>query len=403
MWKHHFFLMAAVLLLLIAGCSDGGTMSNPDPDPDPDPDPPPVEQPLARQVGINVNEQLDLMKFENIERSNTSWARGFLPFFQMYPNTENLDNNPRIENFIELKRQGYNTILNIKWDFSDRSFPSPGSNEMEAQKQFLEDIFRRVWSSIDIIVVGNEPFIESRNHERGDALLNFYKEMAEKVRDYRERRESDTPIYLGAFNRLDLPGRRYPGVVDMFEYIRATDWIAGADIHIHHKNAQQMRDFLEYTEGQLRDDQRIIITEFSLVWHWKDNLTQKIPADFASNYGYDTESEVHKYLDNALKNQVPKVEWDDFLSQSPWFENRKKYLSESFEMFKEYSNFHVATYALRQSFPFDRNFTATNNPWILNGLFANRTVEKDSKGMDQFNYAFIDDFQGIQEESEADN
>jgi hypothetical protein len=64
--------------------------------------------------------------------------------------------------------------------------------------------------------------------------------------------------------------------------------------------------------------------------------------------------------------------------------------------------FWIATYAIRQSYPLGQDFTPTTDPWVLNGLFANRSVVPDpATGWNQSNYSFIDDFISIQNKQEA--
>lgn len=385
-----------ILSLSVWGCSDNGSSpAAPEKPSSSDSEPP------AQVVGINVNGQYNLMKFDNIERSGAAWVRGFLDFFQLYPDEDNLDSDERVQNFIRLKEEGYKTILSIKWNFHNRSFPEPGSSEMEEYKAYLVKLLDKVWPHTDIIVAGNEPFIESKRDERGDELIAFYEEIAAEINEYRETSSRDIPIYVGAFNNLYLDGWRTPAVNEMLGFAQNSDWIAGIDVHIHHAAIEQIDDFLGYVYYRIRENQKILITEFSLKDHFRTKMDETIPEDFAGEYEWDPETKNYEYLDYALKNQVPREEWVAFLSGSYWFENRKNYLWNAYQRFKSYDKFHIANYALRQSFPFNRDFTADSVPWILNGLFANRTVETDPEtGQDQFNYAWIEDFQRILDDAE---
>lgn len=59
--------------------------------------------------------------------------------------------------------------------------------------------------------------------------------------------------------------------------------------------------------------------------------------------------------------------------------------------FNSYQKFQMATYGLYQNEP--QEFTAKTNPWIINPLFVNVTVEKDSlAGEYQTNYKFFEEF-----------
>ena len=359
-------------------------------------------------VGVNYNGQFDFIDYGDLERTRTTWVRGFTDFFQLYPDVQKLHTDRRLANFLELKKNGYKTILNIKWDFRNKSFPEPKSAEMENYKKFLRKLLGKVWMATDIIVVGNEPFIESRKTERDERLVAFYSEIAKEVNSFKKgqgigngmgKGVKDIPIYLGAFNNLYLNGWRTPAVEQMLKFAESQPWIAGVDLHIHHSGIRQVNRAMNYANNRIRPDQRIIITEYSLMKHWGFKMGEQIPQEFADKYGRNPDEKNFQYIDYALKSQVSRKEWTDFLSSSYWFENRTRYLWNSYQRFRSYRKFHVATYAMRQSFPFNRDFTRKTDPWILNGLFANRTVEKNPETyQNQFNYAWIEDFHKIQNE-----
>lgn len=399
-FNSHQYLLLFLLVNLVftAGCAD--SVNNTDP---PEEEPPPPEEevePPAQVIGINVNGQYNVMKLENAERSGTIWVRGFLDFFQLYPHESNLESDERVQNYIKLKENGFKNILNLKWDFSNRSFPGTDSEEMQNYKTYLDKLLEKVWSRTDIIVVGNEPFIESRQSERDNRLIVFYQEIANHIRNFRSNSERNIPIYVGAFNNLYLEGWRTEAANDLMSFARNNDWIAGIDLHIHHSGINQINDFIDYAELRIRENQKILISEFSIKDHFRSKMGETIPSDFASRYGFDSNVKNYQYIDYALKNTVDRQEWIDFLSNSYWFENRKNYVANAFERFKSYDKFHIATYALRQSYPFNTDFTANTTPWILNGLFGNRTIQPNPEtGQDQFNYAWIENFENLPKET----
>lgn len=398
--KYSYLYTAVLLLCLLVLGACSSSVENPVPAGDTDHSEEQVEQPL-QEVGINVNGQFNVMKLENVNRSGTTWVRGFLDFFQLYPDAQNIETDERIQQYLELKKEGYKNILSIKWNFSNKSFPAAGSDEMKNYKAYLNKLLEKVWSATDIIVVGNEPFIESQKTERGNKLVIFYQQMANHVRNFRSGSDRDIPIFIGAFNNLYLDGWRTEGANDLFRFARNNSWIAGVDLHIHHAYLGQINDFIDYANLRIRDNQKILVSEFSIKDYFRSKMEKNIPAGFASKYGLDPSTQNYQYLDSALKDNVPRREWVDFLSMSSWFENRKNYVLNAFQKFKGYEKFHIATYALRQSYPFNKDFTANTTPWILNGLFANRTVRADTAtGRDQYNYSWIDNFRAIMEDTE---
>lgn len=394
-------VLIIILMIISAGCSESVNGGNEPSGGEEEPPPSQEVDPPVQEVGINVNGQYNVLNFNNVVRSGTIWVRGFLDFFQLYPEEGNIDNDERIQHYLKLKEQGYRNILNIKWNFSNRSFPSSGSQEMQDYKSYLTKLLDKVWSSTDVIVVGNEPFIESKQSERGNRLVVFYQQIANHVKNYRANTGQNVPIFVGAFNNLYLDGWRTEAVNALMRFARNNDWIAGVDLHIHHANLDQMKDFIDYADLRIRDNQKLLITEFSLKDYFRTKMDQDISSEFASTYNLDSNMKNYEYLDSALKNNVSRQEWVNFLSQSDWFESRKRYLWDAYQIFKGYEKFHIANYALRQSYPFNKDFSANTTPWILNGLFANRTVRPDTDtGQDQRNYAWMEDFTKIQEDSQ---
>lgn len=387
-------------LLFVAGCGDSPV--------EPAEKPPEKEKsadlPAGPALGVNYNGQFDRIDNTDLERTETTWVRGFVDFFQLYENPSAWRQAPRLQKYLTLASRGYETILNVKWNFRGRSegFPAVGSREMKAYKQFLRELLAAVWEKTSVLVIGNEPFIESKKGERGEQLVAFYREIARTVRDFRKRRGDDLgnahlPIYVGAFNNLYLEDWQTEATDALFAFARNTPWIAGADLHIHHGGTKQMAKFLDYASTRLREDQRMLISEFSLVKHWRNKSGETIPEAFAEEYGWEQDTKNYEYIDYALKNPVPRAEWVDFLTQNYWYENRTRYLRNTYHMFTEYDRFYVAAYAMRQSFPFNRDFTSSTPPWVLNGLFANRTVRPDPEtGKNQLNYAWIEDFRAVQ-------
>ena len=59
------------------------------------------------------------------------------------------------------------------------------------------------------------------------------------------------------------------------------------------------------------------------------------------------------YIDYSLENPRLQEEWFDFLKNCLWFESLKYYLRESFTLMKSDPKFLVASYTIRQSYPFN--------------------------------------------------
>lgn len=351
-------------------------------------------------LGVNYNEQLPFVDFNDLERSKTIWVRGFIDFFQLYENPSALHSDERIIKYLSLKPAGYRTVLNIKWNFKVRaqSFPAEGSATMKLYLGFLERLLEKVWLQTDILVIGNEPFIETSAENKDQRLVGFYKAVAATVKKFREKQHGHfVPVFVGAFNNLYDQSWRTEATQSLMDYAKGDPEIAGIDLHIHHATMDQMKSALQYAAGQMRENQKILITEFSLMKHWKAQLNNPIPESFASRYELDPVMKNYKYIDSALKKPRQTAEWYNYLKASNWFESRKHYLQEAFALMTAEPRFLIATYAIRQSYSYSQDFTPTTDPWVLNGLFANRTLTPDPvNGLNQPNYAFIEDFISIQ-------
>ncbi len=351
-------------------------------------------------MGVNYNEQLQFVNFNDLERTQTEWVRGFMDFFQLYENAASLKTDKNVVNYLQLKLHGYLTILNIKWNFKLRSevFPADGSAIMESYFAFLDQLLELVWQQTDMLVIGNEPFIETPANQKNEALVNFYKSLAARIEKFQARHAGHTvPLFVGAFNNLEDMNWRTEAVKSLMTFVKENPAMAGIDLHIHHATMDQMKEALRYAAANIRGDQKILITEFSLVKHWKSQLNGTIPGSFASKYGYLPTMKNYQYIDLALKQARQSAEWFDFLQSSYWFESQKHYLQEAFSQMLAEPRFLLAMYAIRQSYPYNHDFTPETTPWVLNGLFANRTIVPDSlSGQNQFNYSFIHDFISIQ-------
>jgi hypothetical protein len=370
-----------------------------------------------QSLGVNYNGQFNQLNFNDLQRTRTKWVRGFAKFFKLYEGLKNdhpIKTKSNIKSYLKLKSHGYKTILNIKWNFHNKDFPANNSTQMRNYENFLTKLLDVVWDKTDILVIGNEPFIESKKSERGTRLVQFYERIAKFIKQYETKRLKEQgndgseniknrkaikPIFIGAFNNLYLSSWQTGAVDKLLKFAESSPWIAGIDLHIHHKQLQQLGDALNYVKNKIRDDQKIIITEFSIVKYFKQFMSQTIPSSFAGKFGYNSNMKNYKYLDHALKENVTWKEWVSYLRNSNWFESKKKYLINAFHLFKPHKKFAIATYGLRQSYPPNKDFTSDTMPWILNSIYANRTVQTNSAGQNQFNYAWIQDFREVQNQT----
>jgi len=402
----YIYLSCLVLFLCFSSCkknsSDGGS-SQP---------PPPVSNgggimvtDTSAYIGVNYNESFQEINFGELSRSKTKWVRGFLDVFSHYDNND-LETSPRIIEYLKLKGQGYKTAVNLKFNFKTRSFPVINSSDWNKYISFIDNILNKIIDKTDVLIVGNEPFIESETSTWNEPLNSFYKAAAERVNQFLKTRNIQRPVFVGAFDNLYQSGRQgNAGIVNLLSWCKATPWVAGIDLHIHHSDNSEIMTALNFVDNKLRDDQKIIISEYSLMKWWRSNLDMDLASEFLAAANADANDRIYppttgitkvwQYVDYALKNPRPLEEWNAFQQHTPWLESRKDYMCSSFKLFRGFKKFWFSAYAMRQSYPQGADFTATTDPWVLNSLFTGRSVELLPDGEAQGRYGFQDQFADI--------
>jgi hypothetical protein len=348
-------------------------------------------------LGANYNQNLDSLDYRELEAARASWIRGF--FAMPWADDPDPANHFAIRAIHDAGRRGYGTVLSLKFPFADRELPAVGSAAMDTELARLDKILPLVMGRVDILVIGNEPFIESRPVDRGDRLNAFYEAVAEHVISYRQSHcgeRCSTRLYMGALNRLDLPDRLTPAAERWMTFVRESPELEGVDIHPHVPSQEAVQPFLDYILPQMRPEQKFLVTEFSLVWLWQAHLEDTVSADFAQRYGFSPGAKVWEVIRAATEQPFPQQQWNDFLASSPWFESQKHFLRDQLERFRDTGRLAFASYGFRQDTLMVQNFGPTSTPWLLNSVFAPYTVQPAVSGLTGQGYSWIDDFRALQ-------
>ena len=386
-----------VLAGLMTGCDNGtskATMAKPD-------HPATDSADYRFQMGINLNEQVDVADMQDMRDSKTKWIRCFVEVIDLYK-AGTLETDAKIAAFNRLKSQGYHTALSLKFNFLKNGFPAKGSTDWNNYLGFINTLLDKVMPYTDVLIVGNEPFIEAAPATWNEPLNSFYKQACDRVHVYFEQKGIRKPVFLGAFDNLYLSGRQSnAGYVNLLAFARGADYLAGVDLHIHHSSQADMAEALRYAAGSIREDQHLLVTEFSLMKYWKSyNNSDIAPAFMAAARTSATDSifvppaditKNYQYIDYALKNPRPAQEWYAFWENSPYLAAKSNYLCTARAAFKNTGKVYLSFYALRQSYPLHTDFTADTDPWVLNALFMNRSVQQIN-GRNQKSYRFLDQF-----------
>ncbi|MEU8685263.1 hypothetical protein [Streptomyces sp. NPDC048611] len=351
-------------------------------------------------LGVNFNEDPSDMNFPQVRALSAKWVRGFVPM------TDDLDTHApaqqrSIARLLDASGNGFRTVLSLKFPFLTlgQSLPKAGSREMEAQLKRVDRVLHAVMGKTDILTLGNEPFLETKKDER-DARLNvFYEHLAEHVIGYRRKHFPHgcrTRLYMGALNRLDEKDGRTPATERWVAFVNRKPELEGLDIHPHVDSLQAAGKYVQYVVSRLANGKKFLATEFSLVQHWEEHLADKIPAAYAEKYEVPPDTRVWQVIGNAIEKPFSQQRWDDFLAMSPWFASHKDYLTRQTQMFRETGKLAVATYGVSQIASMQTGWGADKKPWILNPLYANRTVREENGRVGRTSVWF-DSFRALQE------
>ncbi|RDV27987.1 hypothetical protein DXV75_03185 [Alteromonas aestuariivivens] len=349
-----------------------------------------------KAVGVNVNglgDQLeDLSVNGMLARSGTVWVRMFVDMSKLRGKSQTeISNDESISNFNALHSQGYKTILNLKWATNGRDFPGP--NTQGRLDDF--DVMRKVLigagaANIDIVVVGNEPFRETDGAFRDQDMTDWYERMASEINNFRNNNNYNYDIYMGSFNNVYKTSERTTVLADLMQFAKNKSWIAGIDLHTHHEMIEEWQETLNYAKNQIRNDQDIIVTEFSLMRWYKSKNSNNLSNSYKSKYYPNgTSNKVWQEL-VQLQNVQETNRWYDFNAMHGFVSSRKHYLR---NVHRDYFNLsanrvRVATFALRQN-PFP-NYSSNSDAWIYNGLFCFSTCSGEDDS-----YQWLADFNGL--------
>ena len=344
----------------------------------------------ASDLGVNYNGLTRNYDYSELERTGTTWVRAFIDVTRLQALGEAaIATDPDVVGFKQIRAAGFKVILNLKYNYAGSDFPSDVNSQAFIDiRAFTTKVLNQVYDSTDIVVVGNEPFIESDPADRDNDLFLFYRQMSNHVITYNQARRA-IPLYVGAFNNLQMASWQTQTTRDLIGYARNTPNVAGIDLHMHTNSVAEMGQAIDWARAELGANKQIISTEFSLKNHFRAHLTDAVSTSFTSQYPAYAGWQVWQYLDHSLQTPRPRPEWVAFLQASSWFMNVRLSLENADILFDQ-KGLTVATYALRQS---QASITATTDPWMLNGIYCNQScVPNPTTGQAQFNYQWIDSF-----------
>jgi hypothetical protein len=348
-------------------------------------------------LGANFNEEPRGMNTAVLDDLRTRWVRGFVAMPQL--DSVAAPEQPAIKSLLSFAAAGYCTVLSLKFPYQDKPLPQPGTSAMDAELARVDKALAAVLGKVDILTIGNEPFLETRAEDRASRLNPFYKAVTAHVIAERTRRcggDCRTRLYMGALNRLEKPDWRTPAVEGWLAHVKDTPELDGVDLHPHVAAIEHAKAYTDYALPRIRTDQRFLATEFSLVHWWKENWTDPIPGAYADRYGVPAGTPFWEEVRKAAANPFAQARWRDLLLNSTWFASRQDYLTNQVRQFRDTGRLAVATYGTLQQPAMIRDLDPDKMPWLLNSLYANLVAQRSSDGSLAHNPAFYDDFRALQ-------
>lgn len=356
-----------------------------------------VSQQPSQALGANYNEKLIWIEHDELHQVGAQWIRGFIDMHQI--DSLHPDQDPNVNALLEAIDAGFKTILSFKWDYNELDFPESSTAEHAAELQLLNRLLPIIMGKVDILVIGNEPFIEAKSGQKDERLNVFYESLADAVIDFRNTHSdlASTRLYMGALNRLELPAKRTPAVERMLRFIASRPELDGVDLHLHISTLEGHKAMLDYALSRIRPNQTFLATEFSVVWHWKKHMTDEASTYFCSKYenNFPTGTKVHEVINSAIHNPMPYAQWEEFLSHEPWYMAYFHFISEAMRLYRATGRLEVATYSFCPMRDRKRPFMATDTPWMLNGVYAPSTVQL-TDGVRHENFPWGEEFRRIQ-------
>lgn len=344
-------------------------------------------------LGLNYNERLVWMDHREVRRIGANWIRGFVDMHQMDSSHPSQDRN--IKALLGAIDAGVKTILSLKWDYTKQDFPTAGTPELATELQVLDRLLRVVMGRVDILVIGNEPFIEAKPAQCGERLNVFYETLANAVIGFRNAQGDaamSTRLYVGALNRLDLPVKRNPAIERMLRFIASKPELDGVDLHPHMMTFAGHKSMVDYTLERIRPDQTFLATEFTMIWHWKKHMGDVASAHFRTRYGLPDDTKVYQVIDSAISKPMPFVQWRDFLSHEPWYMEHQHFISAAMKLYRGTGRLAVATYPYCPMRDRKLPFQAADTPWLLNGVYVPSTVQREQGEPRHENFPWADEF-----------
>ncbi|MFI6663118.1 hypothetical protein ACIBL8_47460 [Streptomyces sp. NPDC050523] len=358
-------------------------------------------RPPTGALAANLNANYQGGSFAGLESVSASWVRGIQMTFRA--DQEEFPADTTVGYLLEAANRGYGTVLCLCYLYRDQPLPRPGTEEFQREIKRTDKILDACLGKVDVLVIGNEPFVDTGRQDGGEAVNAFYQAMAKHVIAYRKAKCGDrcrTQLYMGALTFITTPASQTPAVEEWMRFTRETPQIQGTDIHPHEATAEESTAYLDYILPRMRKDQQFLATEFSLMLKWKRHLRDPAPDAYADELGYAPGTPVWQVVEGMVDKPVEEAQWSGFLLANEWFSESRDYLQQQMKIFRDTERLAVAAYSWGQSDVQVKQFGPNGTPWIFNSVFATKTTRTTSSGLPGQNSTWAQGFESVQREQD---
>ena len=339
-------------------------------------------------LGANFNEHLTAARPAALDLalSPAGWVRGFLPAHEFLAGDRDLATDPGLATFHAAAAGGRHVALTLKWDFKRRDWRVPTPDSSLEQRCFAWAVEVARTGRPDLLLLVNETFIDTPDEDlRPDAtgtipFVRFLQRLAAHVAAADLTGPDGHPLPLGAggFTRLHSRAmQEHPATRALLPWLASSPDLHYVNFHLHHESLADFDAALTFAREALAD-RPFVITEFSLVWAFRDGLGQALGATpagraFCARFNREPNQLARDYLSAAATNPVSETELHAFLRSTTWFD--PDFLARACQLMTA-RGVTLATYAyLQEASGLERAgspLRPDTPPWRLNPVFQER-------------------------------
>ncbi|UOE47454.1 hypothetical protein MTO98_23895 [Mucilaginibacter sp. SMC90] len=362
---------------------------------------------VAQEIGANFNHDPEIIDINYLKKTPVEWIRTTPYIFEYINGRKDPATEIGLAKVIEAKKAGYKVAFGFRWDFKkyNLNIPAPGSEEEKKYFATVTAILTRVGGYIDILKLGNEPNLETKNDD-----LNLNKEGYVPLVKFTERLLTEVAlpfynahpqyrkpdIYVGSLPALfESKQQNTPGVTGLIKLAQENNDIAGLAVHLHIADTLQIAGALDFVRS-IMPLKPIIVPEFSMFRLYNQHVAEPIgdnPAGraFLQKYHYADTLHLYQWYSIANTKKVSSTEWAELFGTRKWF---TPHVMETYYRYFQKYGVVLATYGyLSQSAP--ANVGPNTAVWFVNPIFACKSLIPDANGDCAANPLWYTDFINI--------